>query len=56
LQKEDIAIVESVQRGMKTPAYEQGRFVCDINGSGESEHAVHHFHGLYLDAIDRWVG
>lgn len=56
LQKEDIAIVESVQRGMKTPAYEQGRFVCDINGSGESEHAVHHFHGLYLDAIDRWAG
>jgi choline monooxygenase len=54
LQKEDIAIVESVQRGMKTPAYEKGRFVCDINGSGESEHAVHHFHGLYLDAMSRW--
>ena len=51
LQKEDIDIVESVQRGMKTPAYEQGRFVCDINGSGESEHAVHHFHSLYLRAI-----
>ncbi|MEM7117038.1 MAG: SRPBCC family protein [Chloroflexota bacterium] len=51
LQKEDIDIVESVQRGMKTPAYEQGRFVCDINGSGESEHAVHHFHGLYLGAV-----
>ncbi len=55
LQKEDIDIVESVQRGMKTPAYEQGRFVCDINGSGESEHAVHHFHSLYLKAMDRLI-
>ncbi len=52
LQKEDIDIVESVQRGMKTPAYDRGRFVCNLNGFGESEHAVHHFHGLYLDAID----
>ncbi|MEM8857233.1 MAG: ring-hydroxylating oxygenase subunit alpha [Chloroflexota bacterium] len=52
LQKEDIDIVESVQRGMQTPAYEQGRFVCDINGSGESEHAVHHFHSLYLKAVN----
>ena len=51
LQKEDIDIVESVQRGMQTPAYEQGRFVCDIDGSGESEHAVHHFHSLYLKAV-----
>lgn len=55
LQKEDINIVESVQRGMRTPAYEQGRFVCDLNGSGESEHAVHHFHSLYLEAINRYL-
>jgi len=27
LQVEDIAIVESVQRGMRTPAFEQGRLV-----------------------------
>ena len=53
LQKEDIDIVESVQRGMNTPAYEQGRFVCDPDGSGLSEHAVHHFHSLYLRAIDQ---
>ncbi len=52
LQKEDIDIVESVQRGMKTPAYNQGRFVCNLNGLGESEHAVHHFHSLYLKAIE----
>ena len=54
LQKEDIDIVESVQRGMHTPAYEQGRFVCDLS-SGESEHAVHHFHSLYLKAIERRI-
>jgi carnitine monooxygenase subunit len=55
LQKEDIDIVESVQRGMKTPAYQQGRFVCNLNGKGESEHAVHHFQSLYLAAIEKHV-
>jgi phenylpropionate dioxygenase-like ring-hydroxylating dioxygenase large terminal subunit len=55
LQKEDIDIVESVQRGMQTPAYERGRFVCNANGLGESEHAVHHFHSLYLEAIDHYT-
>ncbi|MEX0303731.1 MAG: SRPBCC family protein [Leisingera sp.] len=50
LQREDIAICESVQRGMNTPAFTQGRIVNDPTGSGKSEHAVHHFHGLVLDA------
>ncbi len=50
LQAEDIAIVESVQKGMSTPAFDQGRIVHDPEGSGKSEHAVHHFHGLVLDA------
>ena len=50
LQAEDIAIVESVQRGMGTPAFTQGRIVSDPDGSGMSEHAVHHFHGLVLDS------
>jgi len=50
LQREDIAICESVQRGMNTPAFTQGRIVNDPSGSGKSEHAVHHFHGLVLDA------
>lgn len=50
LQVEDIAIVESVQKGMMTPAFTQGRIVNDPDGSGKSEHAVHHFHGLVLDA------
>jgi carnitine monooxygenase subunit len=50
LQRQDIAIVESVQRGMATPAFDQGRIVYDPAGSGLSEHGVHHFHGLVLDA------
>jgi len=50
LQVEDIALVESVQKGMNTPAFERGRIVHDPNGSGKSEHALHHFHGLVLDA------
>ena len=50
LQVEDIALVESVQRGMRTPAFTQGRIVYDPDGSGQSEHAVHHFHGLVLNA------
>ena len=50
LQREDIDLVESVQRGMSTPAFSQGRIVHDPAGSGMSEHAVHHFHSLVLDA------
>ena len=50
LQTEDIALVESVQKGMSTPAFSQGRIVHDPEGSGKSEHAVHHFHGLVIDA------
>jgi len=53
LQQEDIAIVESVQKGMNTPAFTQGRIVNDPEGSGMSEHAVHHFHGLVLDVYSR---
>ena len=53
LQVEDIALVESVQRGMNTPAFTQGRIVHDPSGSGQSEHAVHHFHGLVLQAYER---
>lgn len=56
LQVEDIKIVESVQKGMKTPAFLQGRIVNDPEGSGKSEHAVHHFHGLVLDAYARAAG
>lgn len=49
LQQEDIDIVESVQRGMETPAFQSGRIISDPE-SGLTEHGVHHFHGLILDA------
>ncbi|VVO44846.1 aromatic ring-hydroxylating oxygenase subunit alpha [Pseudomonas fluorescens] len=55
LQVEDISLVENVQRGMRTPAFEQGRIVTDPNGSGKSEHALHHFHGLVLEAYAQGV-
>ena len=53
LQPEDIGLVESVQRGMNTPAFNSGRYMVDNAGSGMSEHAVHHFHGLLLEAYWR---
>ena len=52
-QPEDIGLVESVQRGMRTPAFQRGRYLVDPQGSGLSEHAVHHFHGMVLDAYRR---
>ena len=53
LQPEDIGLVESVQRGMRTPAFQRGRYLVDPDGSGLSEHAVHHFHGMVLEAYRR---
>ena len=55
LQVEDIWLVENVQNGMNTPAFNQGRIVYDPAGSGKSEHAVHHFHGLVLEAYKKMV-
>ncbi|MEU8235538.1 ring-hydroxylating oxygenase subunit alpha [Actinoplanes sp. NPDC048967] len=55
LQRQDIAIVESVQRGMATPAFDQGRIVYDPESPGLSEHGVHHFHGLILRAYENFV-
>lgn len=51
LQPEDIGLVESVQRGLHSHAYHQGRFIVDRERSFLSEHAVHHFHGLVLQAL-----
>ena len=46
LQPEDIRLCESVQRGLKSKGYNQGRFVVDESRSELSEHAVHHFQSL----------
>ncbi|MGH6931860.1 MAG: aromatic ring-hydroxylating oxygenase subunit alpha [Dongiaceae bacterium] len=51
LQPEDIGLVESVQRGLHSRGYHQGRFVVDRDRTSVSEHGVHHFHGLVLQAL-----
>ena len=49
--REDIAIVESVQRGLASMAYDQGRYVADRADSWFSESGLHAFHRRILDAI-----
>lgn len=49
---EDQALVESVQRGLKSRSYNQGRFVVDPAQGGTAEHAVHHFHRLVQQALE----
>ena len=51
LQPEDIALCESVQRGLKSKGYNQGRFVIDKDLSELSEHAVHHFQQMVVAAL-----
>lgn len=48
---EDVAICESVQRGLASRGYTAGRFVHDPEGGQTTEVAVHHFHRLYADAM-----
>lgn len=45
IQIEDIEICESVQRGLRSATYDQGRF------SPQRENGVHHFHMLYAEAM-----
>jgi phenylpropionate dioxygenase-like ring-hydroxylating dioxygenase large terminal subunit len=45
IQKEDIRICESVQRGLRSQHYNQGRF------SVKRENGVHHFHGLLSEFL-----
>ena len=49
---EDAALCESVQKGLKSQSYDQGRFVVDPDLSGIAEHAVHQFHRLVLAALE----
>jgi len=45
IQLEDIDICEAVQRGLRSSTYDRGRY------SPQRENGVHHFHGLYADAM-----
>src|SRR6056297_349225 len=51
LQPEDIGLCESVQKGLKSSGYNQGRFVVDEGLTELSEHAVHHFQKLVAEAL-----
>ncbi|MFT5399242.1 MAG: phenylpropionate dioxygenase-like ring-hydroxylating dioxygenase large terminal subunit [Gammaproteobacteria bacterium] len=51
LQPEDVRLCESVQRGLQSRGYNQGRFVVDQKRSELSEHAVHHFQKMVVDAL-----
>ena len=48
---EDIALCESVQRGLKSKGYSQGPIVIDDALSGRGEQALHHFHRLVQKAL-----
>lgn len=49
---EDQGLCESVQRGLKSKSYNQGRFMVDPQRSGTAEHGVHHFHRLVIKALE----
>ncbi len=51
LQPEDIDLCESVQRGLASKAYNQGRFIVDHDKTELSEHAVHHFQSMVVEAL-----
>ena len=48
---EDKGLCESVQRGLKSQSYNQGRFMVDPAHSGTAEHGVHQFHRLVMQAL-----
>lgn len=52
LQPEDVGLCESVHRGLQSKGYNQGRFVVDPERSELSEHGVHHFQQMYVDAMN----
>jgi choline monooxygenase len=51
VRKEDIPICESVQRGLHSMGYKQGKLIIDPDQSYVSEHAVHDFQVRVLKAI-----
>ncbi len=48
---EDKGLCESVQMGLRSQSYNQGRFMVDGNRSGVAEHGVHQFHRLVMQAL-----
>ena len=48
---EDVALCESVQRGLHSRGYQPGRLIVDPARTDASEHAVHHFQSLVRQAL-----
>lgn len=48
---EDISIVESVQRGLQSMGYDQGRYICDDKDSWFTEYQLHWLHMQVLEAL-----
>ena len=51
---EDIPICESVQKGLHSKGYTQGRFIANSERSYFSEHAVHDFQKRVIRALGMW--
>jgi len=49
--QEDIALVESVQRGLSSDGYDHGRYIVDRADSWFSESGLHKFHTRVLHAL-----
>ena len=50
--REDRALCENVQRGMRHDAFERGWYVNDPAAHGISEHAMRHFHHIYVATLE----
>ncbi|MEM7426407.1 MAG: aromatic ring-hydroxylating dioxygenase subunit alpha [Pseudomonadota bacterium] len=48
---EDIELNITVQQGLKSFGFDQGRFMIDAERSNESEHLVHHFNTKVYEAL-----
>lgn len=48
---EDITLNTTVQKGLHSLGYDQGRYMIDAQRSNESEHLVHHFHTLVYQSL-----
>ena len=51
VRNEDIPLCETVQKGLHSAGYNQGRFVANADRSYFSEHAVHDFQKKVLNTL-----
>lgn len=51
LSPEDIELNVGVQAGLRSRGYEQGRFIVDMDDTLRSEHTVHYFQKMVVDAV-----